>query len=359
MKERLARAWGGIEALLRQPGVWTGLKITLAVALVGYIATQVRPADLIQLWRNVSLPWLATGVLAYIGITAVTALRYWHLIDRQISFRQTFGLVVVQTVLGNFVATSAGLASYVTILRGRHQVRVSQAVWSVLVSRYGDLIALLCALALAVWAIWPQIAALHVAVVTLLGALGAAALMITLVFLIRQRAAAWLMSALSWQRLDRIALSRRLKDQIQVIAAHHEPILNSRMALMLGYSAMILILQFTLSYAYTQMLAIPLNAWEVLFILAFGLLIGLVPIQVFGGLGVTEMTTLYLYQLFGVGADTAVSAAISARLFLYLLNLIILLYLPFETIMARQTPQPPQTDLSSGLEQEVTTCDHM
>lgn len=329
MKDRLARSWQATGALLRRSGVWTGLKIVLAVALVGYVASQIRPAELILLWRSLSPPWLAASVLAYLAITVAMARRYWHLIDRQISFRQTFGLVVVQTVLGNFVASGAGLASYVAILRGRHQVRVSQALWSVLLSRLGDLVALLAALVIAAWAVWPQIAPLHLLVVILIAVLGTATFALGLIFLLRQQALGFLSTMLVWTRLDRLSISRRVLAQIQVAVA--QPDLAARTAQMLGYSALIAALQFAFSFSYAQMLAVPISGWDVLFVLTFSLLISLVPIQVFGGLGVYEVTAIYLYGLIGLSQDLVVPLVVSSRIYLYLLNLLLLVYLPFES----------------------------
>lgn len=61
------------------------------------------------------------------GITWIYACRYWILIGRQVGFSQVFG-VVLQTAISNLIATSAGAVSYVTMLRGAHQVTLSRGI---------------------------------------------------------------------------------------------------------------------------------------------------------------------------------------------------------------------------------------
>jgi uncharacterized membrane protein YbhN (UPF0104 family) len=91
------------------------------------------------------------------------------------------------------------------------------------------------------------------------------------------------------------------------------------------------------------MLAVPISGWGVLFVLTFSLLISLVPIQVFGGLGVYEVTAIYLYSLMGVRSELVVPMVVSSRIYLYLLNLLLLLYLPFENrIVSAEEARPIQ-----------------
>src|SRR5690349_14119388 len=85
---------------------WTILKITLAIVLIGFIVTRTTFSDLYTLWNRISVPWMLCSILAFFAIICSMARRYWLLIDRKITFRQTITLVIIQTVIGNLFATS-------------------------------------------------------------------------------------------------------------------------------------------------------------------------------------------------------------------------------------------------------------
>jgi uncharacterized membrane protein YbhN (UPF0104 family) len=66
-------------------------------------------------------------------------------------------------------------------------------------------------------------------------------------------------------------------------------------------------------------------------------LISIIPIQVFGGLGVSEVTTMYLYGLFGVTAEVIAPILVGARVLFYLTNLSYVLWIAIDTILERRT----------------------
>jgi len=85
-----------------------------------------------------------------------------------------------------------------------------------------------------------------------------------------------------------------------------------------------------------RLFAVSIGAWPVLFIISLIQLLSIIPIQVFGGLGVYEVTSLYLYGLFSISRPEIVPVIISSRIYLYLLNLLLLLYLPLDSRLGRE-----------------------
>jgi uncharacterized membrane protein YbhN (UPF0104 family) len=314
-------------AARRRANVWTVLKIALALALVALVASRTSPAELAALRYRVSLPWLAGGLAAFLACIGAMAWRYWLLIGRQISFRQTLRLVVVQTVVGNLVATSAGAVSYVALLRGQHRVQVGSGLASLLWARFGDLLALLGALALSAWALWGPIAPLRWLVMGLLvaGLLGVMALMLALIYrrpLIRL--ARWTHARL---RLDRLPIIAR--GSAALTGLDHLEVRQWLAALRpaaMG-TALVFALTFVYSYCNVRTFGLPISGWAVLFVLALTQFMVLIPVQVFGGLGVYEVTSLYLYTLLGAGQTEMASALIGMRLVFYGANLVAWLYL--------------------------------
>src|SRR5688500_17964946 len=165
----------------------TILKIALAVSLIGIILAQTSIADLMVILRKISLPWLLGGILAFYATIWTMARRYWLLVDRSIPFSEFLSLVIVQTVVGSLVATSAGALSYIALLRSKHQIAVHHGLASLVISRLGDVLALLIALLCSSWAVWPQIVVLHWLVGVLATGLISILLVAILIIVLRQR----------------------------------------------------------------------------------------------------------------------------------------------------------------------------
>ena len=124
------RAWRWLQ--LRRGALWNGLKIALALLLTGVVLTQTSVDALLGLAQRVAPGWVVLGGLCYGAILLLSARRYWLLIERGVPFATFFNLFILQNAITNFVASSAGAVSYVAMLRGEHQVRVSRSVGSVM-----------------------------------------------------------------------------------------------------------------------------------------------------------------------------------------------------------------------------------
>lgn len=321
---------------LAAQSLWNALKIILALLLVGYVASQTNLSDLGRLWQRISLPWLAASAALFGAIVWAMAGRYWVLIDRKITFRQTLVLVVVQTFVGNLLAASTGAISYVALLRSKHQIQLSQGVTSVLMAKFGDLLALYLALGLASWAVWPQIAPLHWLLGIVLLGISAVVLVFGAVVLFRRRVLGLAQRLLQIARLDRIRLIGRLLEQLDLLASQDPRRLRALLRDFLAYSVLSMGLSLAFGYCNLLMFGVHLDLWSVLFIAALTQLISIIPIQVFGGLGIFEITSLYLYNLFRVDQQLITPMIVSSRLYLYLLNVLLVLFWLIEGYLSRR-----------------------
>jgi uncharacterized membrane protein YbhN (UPF0104 family) len=282
------------QGIITKSQAWMVVKIVLAVALVGFILKQTTLSDLYVFWRRISVPWMVCSILAFCAIVCSMARRYWILIDRKITFRQMVALVIIQTVVGNLFATSAGAVSYVTILRSKYQIQVRQSVASILLAKFGDLMVLLVALMLSSWAVWPQIGALRWIVALLIAGLASIAITFVLIFIFRQRVVYIIKHLLVILHLDRISFAERAVTQLATLSEQAPGQLRSMLGGLIGYSGFTLILAFVFAYCNMQLFAISIGVWPILFMLVMNQVMSIVPIQVFGGLGVYEVTNLYL-----------------------------------------------------------------
>jgi len=324
----------------RRP-IWLILKIVLALVLVGFVLTRVSLNEMLSAWRQVSLPWIAAASFAFCATAWLMARRYWLLIGRRVPFREVLALVITQTVLGNLVATSAGAASYVALLRSKHQVPVSRSLGSILVARFGDALALLVALGLSSLVLWPQLEKLHAFVVLLGGGLAAVVLIFALMFVLRQSVVAGIGRLVGRLGLDRFGPAERGMRLLSDLVAHESAEQRSAIGKLTGWSGATLLMMLLFAYCQMRAFAAPVGIWHVVLVVALTQLTTLVPIQVFGGLGVIDVTSLYLYGLFGLSQPVVAAAILASRVVFYAMNLLVLLYLPLNAWLGRELREEP------------------
>ena len=93
----------------------------------------------------------------------------------------------------------------------------------------------------------------------------------------------------------------------------------------------------TMAYGYTrvQTFQIPIAFWGIIFIASMMQFVSVIPFQVFGGLGVTEVSLVYLYSLFGL-VDEIPAILVGLRVLFYIFNLILLAYVPLDSFLSRK-----------------------
>jgi uncharacterized protein (TIRG00374 family) len=317
--------------------LWGVLKIGLAVVLAGFVFRQTSVGELAALWQRISLSWLLVAILSFWVVIWFNARRYWLLLDGKATFRQILSLVVLQTSLGNLIATSAGAVSYVGVLRSKYEVQLSRGISSLLLARFGDMIALILALALSSAFVWFQVSSLQLLVALLLLAMLGLSVVFVLVLVLRQRIVGLIERLIELLRLNRVGFVERVVKGLSVLAEQDTDYLRRLTGPLLVYSLLSLTFTFAFAYATVRLFAIPLGLWQLVFMFALMQFMTLIPIQVFGGLGVSDVTSLYLYGLFGISQAAVTPAVIGSRILFYLMNLLLLLYFPLES---RLMPAP-------------------
>jgi uncharacterized membrane protein YbhN (UPF0104 family) len=284
----------------------------------------------------VSWAWLLAGFVAFGATTWFSTRRYWILIGRQVTFPQLLSLVILQNAVSNFVASGAGAVSYVAMLRSEHRVRVSQGITSLLLAKVGDLSAVGLALALSGWVVWERIAALRGLVVALVALIAGGLLTFVLVIVLRQRfvaAARWLLHRLG---LTRAPFCDRALNLLSALAEQDARGLYPLLAPVMGYSCLMLILTFAVAYWLVRAFDVPISVMPIVFMVSLTQLMAIIPIQVFGGLGVYDVTMMYLYGLFGISQSEIAPVLVGARVVFYVYNLLLLLYVPLAARLHRE-----------------------
>ncbi len=305
---------------------WQLFKISLAVGLAGYVFSTIRLTDIKQLLSSAAPEWLALATLAFVLTTWCLSVRYYLLLRREVSLWQIIGVVLIQNAASSFVAGAAGILSYVGSLRGEHNVSIRLSVASLVIAKVADVVVIDLLLALTSFALRSEIYPLHTPIRILLTGISIGLLLLSLSFLLPKP------FVVLGRHLARIFLVKRfipVRHRIQRLASQLVTVRNkTSVALPLALSFLVSIFMALWVYAMARAFSLPLNFWQILFVSCITQLMTVVPIQVFGGLGIYEITSTFLYGLFGVTQQQSAPFLLAVRVSLYLLNAVLLLYLP-------------------------------
>ncbi len=321
--------------------LWNFLKIALAAGLTLFILSKVDLLHLYQVFARISPGWLALSVLLYILLTLLKALQYYYLISRQVDYPEVLNIVVVQNAVSNFVATSAGIASYLSLFRMEHGVKLSRVALAFILTKVGDLISIWFFMLIAgIW-LWPQVQPLHALVLTLLAAIGALILSFFAAVILRHKFVSGLRVVLNRLTLDRVSRISNGLNALQSLVEQDQSFTFRIIGTGILYSIIYMLVTVAWVYASLQTFSLNIGFIATIFVNTFIQLISYLPIQVFGGLGVSELTYLYLYGFFDLSQPEIVPVLIGTRILFYLLNLLVLIYLPLYAIFVRPKVKKP------------------
>lgn len=313
---------------------WNTLKFLLAIGLVLFILKKVDFAYIPQLGERLSWNWLFLRWFLLILMLLIKSYQYFVLIDG-IPYFDVLHIVVWQNTLSNFVSNGAGIASYMTMLKTEQNVKLSRSGATFVIVKFGDLAVVCVYLALSASMVWTKIPELqHFTLLLILGIVLSLALFLATI--VQKEKFVSLLSRLAvGLKLDTFSLTRRGLDWLRSLADQDE----KKIFLLLRKSLLVslLYMSVTMLYAYTVVgiFDLPIGVWEALYIAALLQLVSFIPIQVLGGLGVADLTMVYLYGVFGIPQTEMSTISLGLRAFFYLMNAGIFLYLPLSALFRK------------------------
>jgi len=307
---------------------WNIAKVILAILLIGIVFSQTSWQDLIALRARIAWGWTALYIVLYFSLTAFKAYQYKKMLDLPIPYPRVVSVVVLQNGLSNIVANSAGIVSYLVMLRGEQGVKMSRAAMVFVITKIGDLFAVWLALLFSSFFIWQKIAALRSLTIALLALIGLGLFMFLLVVAMRGRFVDIIKSILVRTKLTRIGMIARGVDGLQALVEQDRGSIYQMTLTAFSLSFIYFLMTFFWSYTQIRMFSVSLGVFPFLFITAILQLVSIIPITILGGLGVTEASSMVLYPLFGVDPVSFAAVLIGMRVMFYLINLLVLLYLP-------------------------------
>jgi uncharacterized membrane protein YbhN (UPF0104 family) len=315
------------------------IKILLAVVLIGVVYSKTNLGQIIDLSRSISWSWLLISFLLFCLTTLLKGVQYWVLLDYKTPYSQILKIVVYQNALSNLVTNTAGIASYFTMFRMEQNVNFKRSGVVFMITKVGDLVSMGIFLFISAFLVWGRIGDLHQVTLVLLAGIIAGLLVFTIVVLFRTKVVFLIERIVHWLRLDRFKLVKSGLDLIQSLAEQDRMVFIRTFLLAISLSMVYMAATAIYYFSRVQVFHIPIDFWASTYIVSLFQFISLVPIQVFGGLGVSEFTAMYFYTLFGIIYIDIPAALISGRILSYLFYLASLLYAPLDIVLARLRSQ--------------------
>jgi len=317
--------------------IWNLIKFLLAIVLVIFVVKKTDFSYITQLSGRFSWSWFAIRVVLFFILTALKALQYYALISK-VRYRDVLNIVVWQNAISNLVSNSAGIASYMTMFKTEQKVNLTRSGATFLIVKFGDLLAICLYLILSASIVWKEIQSLRWLTILLISGMlfGLGIFFITMLW--RERFVYLIERILTWLKLDRFSLTARgLKLLHSLADEEQDSILRM---LKTGVLTSLLYMTITMFFGYSEigLFNLPVTMWGSIYITSLNQLVSFIPIQVLGGLGIAEVTLVYLYGIFGVPQAEMSGVALALRALFYLMNIAAFLYLPIGAFLKKRLP---------------------
>ncbi len=319
---------------IRKPiKLWDIIKIGFAIVLLGYVFSKTNFSQLVALRSQFSWSWFGITLFLFGAMITVKGMQYYLLIEKRLPYSRILEIVILQNALMNFVATAAGIASYLTILGLEKNVKLGRATVSFVLVKIGDLIAVLILLLCSLFfmASIPE-EALRIAVIIFIFSLLILAFFFAMV-MFRQDFVDLVGKLIRWLNLDRVNFIRSGVNYLDTIVGYDQRKAFRLISVATALSLVYMGLTMAWGYARLRMFSLKIDIEIVIFVLSLLQIASWIPVFVLGGLGISETLSVYLFGLFGENPVELAAVLIGIRLVVYLSNAFSLLYLPAETII--------------------------
>ncbi len=307
---------------------WNAIKILFSIVLVGYFLSWVKLSDVLSVWERIRFPYIYATAALYVLLTLFKAYKYQVLLQQKTNYLRVLNIVIVQNSLSNFLTNSAGVASYLALLRFEENVKIRQSGLVFVIIKIGDLFSVWLASILCSWLVWERISVLQNVILVSLIAIGLGFVVFFLALFWRRGFISLANRILTAFHLTRYTFFQNVVNALTAFSEMRQDLVFGIVFKAFGLS--ILYYLVTLLWMLVSMRAfqLPADSLSILFVSGILQLFSMIPVTVFGGIGITEVTSLYLYSLFGVPQGDLSIVLVGWRIFYYITNLLIVLYLP-------------------------------
>lgn len=321
----------------KKTSIWSIAKIVLGLSLIVFLFSKTSFSELVSLAAQVNWNWLWVTFGLFILLSLLKAWQYYILFDASFSYWQILSVVILQNAISNFVASSAGVAAYMTALRAEQGIKVSRSASVFLITKVGDLIAVWIALIISLLFVWHEIRNVLNLVLFLIALIGAGLVVFWAIILLRRKFVDVMNSIFERIGLTNFWPARQLLELADRLADFEQKNVLRIIFIASSLSSLYLLFTFMWTYSSLHTFNFLVTMPAVAFVGSMLQLLSIVPVQVFGGLGVSETASLYFFSLFDFSQGQLVTVLIGIRLLFYVTNLVVLIYLPMYSFLQRHS----------------------
>jgi uncharacterized membrane protein YbhN (UPF0104 family) len=312
--------------------IWNVIKILIAIVLVGYVFSRTDLREFLSLSGQLKAEYLAATFILYAILTALKAYTYYVLIQQDTKYLRVLNVIVLQNAVSNFLANGAGIISYLTMLKVEENVQLGRSGLVFLLIKVGDLFAVWFVMLVCGILYWDQIHVFQQTFVLLEAIIGFGFVCFFCALVFRSAFISLASRLMNHLQLTRFSPIQKSVQGFETFAGMAPKVIfrTTFIAFVLSFFYYLL----TLVWQVVSMYAFDFQAhvWVIIFVGGILQLFSLLPFSIFGGIGITEATALYLYPLLGVEAGGLSPILLGWRILFYLANLFVLIYLPFYTV---------------------------
>ena len=314
---------------------WELAKIFLAISLLYLVISKTNIQELLLLKDEILWGWVIGLVFLTFGMTLMKAFQYYALLGDKENYWHILRITILQNAIANFVATSAGIASYLTLLKKEENIGLSRSGGAFILTKFGDLLAIFFYLVLTASLIWTSIEPLHEMTILLaLGIVGALSLFVLTIWW-RERFVDGIVKLFATIRIDRWRPVQKGIDMLNVVAREDQHRIFSLLKTSILLSLIYMTMTMLLSWMNLKAFNIELGIWPIVYVAAIMQLITYIPVHVLGGVGVIEVSAIYLYGIWGLEPIELAAALLGMRVLFYATNASTLLYFPLKFLYER------------------------
>lgn len=312
------------------------IKSLFAIFFIYYIFTLTDFNMLLAVLKNISIDYFILVIIFFVLEVPLASIRFWILIEKKVALTKILDLVIFQKSIASILSPVAGFAAYVTGMKADNELNIFLGISSFMFSKIGELLTIFMFLFISSIILWKQIAVVRLLVVLILFS-GLIILLIS-IWAMNKRVAfikfvEKLFIKFSLNKFSRLVeLFDYLKSLSNINFKESFPIF----LYVAGISVIIICFSISNSYFLNLAFNIKISIWAIIFMVSLQRLLSLFPIFVFGGLGVLDVTSLFLYGLFGFTQEEIAPIVLGSRILVYFLYSILLLLLPINRLISSQ-----------------------
>jgi glycosyltransferase 2 family protein len=303
--------------------------ICITIILIAILFTQISLEDIIQTLRQINPVFLLAGFLLYVGCYLFRTLRFYYLLDEEISFRELFPIICLHNLINQILPAKTGELSYIYLIKKIHDRTIGEGIATLFLARMFDVISISVLFLVSFIFVLPSLTTNRGVVYTVIIILGVF-IGILFLFLYKARFCLKIVSAfLSFIH----AGTTKTGDFILRKGAETIPVLERARSggkysylVLFGLSLCIWGALYSFTIVLVTAMNIHLSLPAMIFACSFGFMTAILPVQGIGNFGTFEAGWTAGFLSVGLPAELAISTGFSYHIINLLFNVLLGVY---------------------------------